>query len=106
MADILSDDADGTCVAATMVVHGFLTRVATDPEATAPTADWDFTLADISGADILGGEGADHHTSTSETFLPKVDGTAAYARVDGTLTLACTNMGNAKNALIYFYFVE
>ena len=52
-------------------IDGEVILMVTDPGATAPTADYDIALNDEDGCDVLGGEGGDRHTSTSEQVFPK-----------------------------------
>jgi hypothetical protein len=88
-----ADDADGSVdsKATDGSVHGFITRVVTDPGSTAPTDDYDITLSDSDGADVLGGEGADRDTANSEQIIPKLGNAYGPCRVDSVLTLAVSN---------------
>jgi hypothetical protein len=102
---VVTSDGSGDATTS-FELHGFVTRLETDPSATAPTADWDLVLTTAAGVDVLGGAGADRHTSASEQILPIVAGDAAFARVDGTVTLTASNMGAAKIATVYIYVSE
>ena len=50
-------------------ILGWIIAVETNPGATAPTADYDITLETEEGTDLLGGAGADRHTSHNATSL-------------------------------------
>ncbi len=51
-------------------IDGAIMRMVTNPGATAPTDDYDITLVDADGVDLLAGEGANRDTSTSEQVFP------------------------------------
>lgn len=54
---------------------GTLLQLRTDPGATAPDDNYDLTLLDaIGGADVLGGVGANRHTTSTQIAIP-VQGT-------------------------------
>ncbi len=92
----------------TVFIDGLLQRMTTDPSATAPTADYDVTLIDdISGLDVLGGAGADRHTSTTEQVVPSMDtqdANEAMPLLYGNHTLTVANAGNTKLGDIYLYY--
>ena len=54
---------------------GCIAKVVTNPGSTAPTDNYDITLTDADGVDLMGGELADRDTSTSEVAVPKIDTT-------------------------------
>lgn len=64
----------------------------------APTSDYDITITDEEGYDVMQGEGADRHTSNTETAVP-----AATSVAHGKLTLNVTNAGNAKSGVAVLY---
>jgi len=90
------DDSDGTLPSYELPapVHGYVIRAVTDPGTVAPTDNWDFSLTDAEGLDILGGSGADRDTSTSEDFSPQSGATPAPS--NGLLNLVIT--GNTQTA--------
>ena len=85
-------------------VVGKLSRVVTDPGAAAPTADYDVTLTDEDGMDVMGGELADRHTTATEQAWAS-DGTNLhqYVYVDSKLTLNVAAAGNAKNGTVILH---
>ena len=44
--------------------------VTTNPGAGPPEDNWDFTMVDGNGIDVLGGAGANRHTTTSQMIAP------------------------------------
>ncbi len=57
---------DGTVAGlSTAAINGTILRWTTNPGATAPDANWDITLLDEDGIDVLAGLGANQHTSSS-----------------------------------------
>lgn len=50
----------------------FLYQVITDPGSTAPTDNWDYTITDANGVDVLGGTGANRHTTTTQMNFPLI----------------------------------
>lgn len=71
----------------------FLMAVKTNPGATAPTDNWDFTITDGNAIDMLEGAGANRHTTTSQLV-----NAAHYLPVTDTWTLNIT--GNSVNSAI------
>jgi hypothetical protein len=53
-------------------VNGEIYRVTTDPSATAPTDNYDITLTDEDGVDVLVGLGANRDTATTESISPGI----------------------------------
>lgn len=101
-----TSDASGNVTATLPNIQGKLTRVVTNPGATAPTDDWDVVLNDADGLDVFMGKGANRDTANSEQFTPfTTDGTnvSAGVAVGGTHTLSATNAGNAKVFVIRLY---
>ena len=52
---------------------GCIAKVNTNPGSTAPTDNYDITLTDDDGVDLMGGELANRDTATSEVAVPKID---------------------------------
>lgn len=78
---------------------GEVIAVVTDPDGTdAPTDDYDITITDAEGYDVLQGAGANRDTANTETAVP-----AAKSVAFGTLTLNVTNAGNAKAGVVVLY---
>lgn len=101
----LSDDASGviTAKATDEEWHGFLVRAVTNPGSAAPTDNYDVILNDADSCDVLGGEGADRDTTTSEQIIPKLGNSYGPARVDSTLTFSGSAAGNAKTGTFVAY---
>lgn len=90
------DASDGTLPATTSNfrgnnIDGYIYQVVTDPGTTAPTASYDITITDASGADIMGGVLADRSATASEQAVPKIGALYGPRRVNGTMTLNVTN---------------
>jgi hypothetical protein len=101
---------DGTVSGlSTAGINGTILRVVTNPGATAPTDNYDVTLLDEDGIDVLAGQGADRDTANSEHFCPGValkDGTTTGVVpvvVAGPLTPSVTNAGSGKTFSLILY---
>lgn len=102
---------DGTVsgLAASATITGTIVGVLTNPGSTAPTDNYDITLTDSNGFDVLAGQGADRDTANTEMFCPGIpfkDGVTtsiAPVVVNSPLTLGVTNAGSGKvGTLILF----
>jgi hypothetical protein len=88
------------------VPTGMLLQVKTVPDGVAaPSDNYDLTVVDADGADLLGGAGTDRDTSAAEVIAPLLgDATTKNQRplVDGTGTLdvVIANAGNAKKGTV------
>lgn len=71
----------------------------TDPGSTAPTDDYDITITDSDGVDVLGGGGTDRDAANTEQVLSSNLGAVAGSK----LTLNVTNAGDAKGGVVYLY---
>ena len=103
-----TSDASGD-VTQSIIVDGVILRCETDPGSPAPTDNYDLTLPDEFGTDLLAGQGANRDTANSETFCPGIaftDGTTTsvipVAHV-GAATLTIANAGNAKAGTIVLF---
>jgi hypothetical protein len=89
---------------------GWVCQVVTDPGSTAPTANYDITLTDGSGIDIMGGELADRSATATERAVPKIDTVFGCTPVRDEITMNLTN--NSVNSatgivnVIIFEFVD
>lgn len=90
------DASDGTVPATSLgMVIGELERIVTDPGSTAPSANYDITVTDEDSVDVLGGAGANRHTTnTEEAALPL--GTYFLRNVANVLTFNLS--GNSVNS--------
>lgn len=86
----------------------YLYKIITNPGSTAPTDNWDFTLSDSDGIDVLGGNGANRHTTTSQMIAPLLTTGVYFAQpVLDTWTLAITgNSVNSAGIVIKAVFVR
>lgn len=101
-------DADGT-----VVIDGEILKVVTNPGAAAPTADYDITLLDEDGLDVLEGACMNRHTSNSEAAYPFKEvtlggtGSDAAARpcvAAGPLTFTVANAGATKAGVAKVFY--
>lgn len=85
--------------------YGRVVALVTIPAAagSAPTDDYDITITDSEGYDVMQAAGANRDTANTETAVP-----AAYSVAFGALTLNVTNAGNAKGgtAILYIEAVD
>lgn len=104
--DWLSDDATGAVSGITNKGYsGFLVRAAFDPDAAAtqPTDQYDVTVTDEDGLDVLNGLGA-NLSNAANVQKAQSDGLLPVAR--SQLTLNVTNAGNAKGGLVYLWILN
>lgn len=88
-------------------IHGNVLMVVTDPGTTAPADNYDITISDSDGVDIMGGELTNRDTATSEQVVPKIGSAYGARPVQGALTVAFTNQANADcDGEIVIYFVK
>jgi hypothetical protein len=78
--------------------YGRVLALVTDPGATAPAADYDITVTDAEGYDVMQGTGANRHTTNTETAVPTTDSPAF-----GPLTINISNAGDAKVGVAVLY---
>ncbi len=78
---------------------GKLILITTDPGGTALDPDYDLTISDSDGVDLLAGSGADRHTTNTEHITSASLGCV----VESKLTLGITAAGGAKNGTVYVY---
>jgi hypothetical protein len=81
---------------------GEIVRLVTDPGATAPTANYDITILDEDGIDVLVGAGADRSATATEQVL----GSSLGIIFNTTLTLEIATAGDAKNGTVYLYIKD
>ena len=97
---IAHTDGVVTGVATAGTYNGKVERLITDPDgSSAPSADWDLTITDDDGYDVLAGAGTDRHTSNTEQVL----GTSLGIVKSSTLTVAASGMGSGGKAVVYLY---
>lgn len=104
-----ADDSDGsfTSKASDKTINGWITKVTTDPGATAPTDNYDLTLSDADGVDVMGGALANRDEAVSEQAMPLIGGAYGPVRVDSILTLAGSNNSvNDATVLVKVYVTK
>lgn len=105
-----SDASGNVSGIASRHVTGKVVQVVTDPGAAAPTDNYDITLLDSRGFDVLAGTGANRDTITTEGAVPVQETTVGanlYGNpvyVDGPLTLTIANAGSAKQGTVTVLF--
>jgi hypothetical protein len=94
-------DGTVTAYALTKKVSGRLLALETDPGSTAPTDNYDLTITDANGLDVLQGVGANRHTTTTQMAAIVFSGTSVHPPVamGDTLTLNVTN--NSVNSATF-----
>ena len=105
-ADWTADAADGSvpdtdliaAIESGLELHGWIEKIVTKPGTPAPTDDYDVTLEDPEGVDVLGGAGADRDSSDSEQAVPLAGSArvASFVAAPSALTLKVT--GNSVNS--------
>jgi hypothetical protein len=91
---------DGTAsLASSYSYFGAVGSCVTNPGATAPTDNWDLTITDSEGHDVLQGAGADRDTTNTETCGPTVTPSLVF----GKLTANITNGGSTKDLVVTLY---
>lgn len=82
-----------------------LAHFITEPGTPAPTGDYDLTLLDNYGIDILGGEGVNRDTAISEQGVPALNSSVFGDRiVDFELTFTIIDAGDSAQGKAIFYF--
>ena len=80
--------------ASTWPIGGYIVKVITNPGATAPTDNYDITLTNSDGIDVVHGELTNRDTTNSEEIVPvPSDNVTVYggSAVSGVITLNITN---------------
>ena len=90
--------SDTGAATGTVTLDGAIVRVATNPGATAPTVNYDLTIVDADGIDLLATEGLNRDTSTSEQIFPS---DTPFHNGDVTVTIA--NAGDTKDGVVTLY---
>ncbi len=105
-----TSDASGNAdKESTWPIGGYICKVITNPGATAPTDNYDITLTNSDGVDVVHGELANRDTSTSEEIVPVPgDNVTVYgcSAVSGTITLNVSNAGDSKIGTVTVLFTR
>ncbi len=89
-----------------VAVDGYVFLVITDPDGTtAPTDQYDITLKDSNGVDIMGGEITNRSDTDSEQAVPKIDAVYGSRWIDGIATLAITGNSVASAITVVKIFI-
>ena len=105
VAYTLTSDNSGD-VTGTITIDAWVHSICFNPGSTAPTANYDITLVDEFGFDLLDNGngtvgGTDLHTSQNKCFTPTPGGASGSLPV-GDITATGANMGNTKVTVIKF----
>ena len=96
--------AGGAASEQTKKVSGKVKRMVTNPDnVDTPSANWDLTVTDEDGVDILEGEGANRDPAgagTSEEHVLTIS-----VLVASKLTFTVANAGNAKKGVVKLYLI-
>lgn len=85
----------------------WLFYVETDPGSAAPTDDYDITITNAAGRDIMGGALSDRGNATTEVAFAIDAGLTKHSPpIDGALTIAVSNnsVNSAKSTIKFFLF--
>ena len=98
-----TSDTGGAVSGTTWPFNGRIERLVTNPGAAAPTDNYDVTIEDEDGVDVLGGVGANRDTVNSEQAVP-VLGTYFHPAHAGTIEPKVAAAGSAKTGEIIIYY--
>jgi hypothetical protein len=86
---------------------GCIYAMETNPGSTAPTDNYDITLTDSDGVDLLGGQGANRDTANSEMVPAKIGTVFGCAPTQDAFTLNITNNSvNSATGTVKVYIYE
>jgi hypothetical protein len=97
-----ADASDGSFddVTVATIFEGRLLDLETNPGATAPTDNYDITIEDDGGHDVLEGVGGNRHTTTTQKVPVVYNGTGTHPTVDDSDTLTLKIANNSVNSAI------
>lgn len=104
-----SSSAGTVAIATSDRVWGSIHRIVIDPGSAAPTDNYDVTLTDEWGIDLLMGQGADLDTADTSSVIPLKQGTDGTntamvpITINDILTLNVSNAGSAKTGKVIIY---
>lgn len=106
-----ASSVDGSIIDTTLTgVHGSLMKVITNPGSTAPTANYDITIADADDATLDAANSLllNRHTTNTEVVFPVgATGATALWFQPGNYTLSIANNSvNSATGVIWLYFVD
>lgn len=99
-----TSNAGGTASATSRALYGVFNRAVFVPGTgdDAPTDDYDVTVLDEHGFDILEGNAANRDTANTEEVVP----TSLNRAIAGEVTAHISNAGDTKSGTIYLYFTD
>jgi hypothetical protein len=101
VAACTADASDGSFPNTTLPrFEGRLLSIETNPGATAPQDNYDVTVEDAHGLDVLLGTGANRDTATTERAAVVFTSTSVHPIVDDTDTLTLKVAGNNVNSAV------
>lgn len=101
IATCTADAADGSFPATLLpAIEGRILALATNPGATAPQDNYDVTLVNQHGYDVLQSLGLNRHTTSTQQVPILYSSTGTHPAVDETDTLTLTIAGNNVNSAI------
>lgn len=108
IATCVADAADATFPDTVLpAFEGRVLAIATNPGATAPQDNYDVTIVNQHGHDVLQGAGADRDTADTEYAPVLYSGTGTHPAVDEsdtlTLTIANNNVNSAQVVIDIYY---
>ncbi len=86
-------------------INGWILLVETDPGSTAPTPDYDITIKNDNGYDLMGGALTNRHTTATERTRPLIGSVYEPVETVGKLTISVSAAGNSKTAEIIIYYL-
>ena len=86
-------------------ITGWILLVETDPGATAPTDNYDITLLNANGRDVMGGALTNRDTANTEAVLPLLNGNYSAVWNEGPLTITVTAAGDSKTIELLIYYL-
>ena len=99
--DWISDASGDADAQTTKAYNGKILAVVTDPDDTdAPTDNYDVTVTDQDGIDVLNGAGANRDTANTEQVT---DESLLGVVANDRLTVNVSNAGNANAGKVYVY---
>lgn len=97
-----ADAAAGTvpATATTWPINGWILKVTTNPGTTAPTDNYDITLTDRDGFDVMNGLLVDRDTANTEAVYPTItQGAVTYLAPNGVPVLGKVTMNLTNNSV-------
>lgn len=104
----VADDTDGSVPDTVLTdengdndnLTAYIVLAVTNPGSTAPTNNYDITIEDSEGVDVMGGALADRSATASEQAMPLISGSPVPRLVHGPLTFKLTdNLVNSATGM-------